>query len=884
MSSVAHKLVVLSIVCMVSISSPAQSLSQEVGPLDIGAPVATLRTVAESSDFAATSRHKDVVEFCQQLAKRSKVVELVELGKSFEGRSLPLLIIADPPLKTAAEAAKSKKLVVFAMGNIHAGEVCGKEALLMLARDLVAEGEQPLLQDLVILFAPIYNADGNERFAPDHRPGQVGPEQMGQRSNAQGLDLNRDHIKLESPEARALVRFLNEWDPALAIDCHTTNGSYHRYALTYDGPRHPATDSKLLEHLRDDFLPEVSRRLEQETKYKTFFYGNFAEDHTVWQSYPAEPRFSTHYLGLRNQLGILSEAYAYATYRDRVMATYGFVRHCLALAADRRGQIEELRAEAKKAATATNVEKPREIGIRFEPAPLAGRFSIPGFVEREENGRKRPTDEEKDYDVQYFGQSRPTLTVVRPFAYAVPASYLAAIENLHRHGIAMRVLREDIEVDAEIYRVDSIDRQAREFQGHKTIQLEVTGRSESHRLEASSIIVNTGQPLSPLIVTLLEPASQDGLTTWNFFDAGLAADQDFPVTRIMSSAPLLTATYAAPRADTASKKPITFEALNGRQRPNFSGRPASGFCWLDDGEHYAQRKAGKVYKVHAVTGRSELLYDPATISNAVKSELKIDARAAQRLTSGVRLNSSRSVGIVSHASDLYLVTIKDGSVERLTTTPESEELASLSPDGKQVAFIRGDDLFVVNLETKIERRLTSDAGPTLRNGKADWVYFEEIYGRSWQAYKWSPDSTRLVFQQFDDAGVDQFEIANDLPRQQRVESTRYPQPGRPNPRVRLAVVPAAGGPISWIDLGNYSPDNLLISHFGWTPDSQAVFFYVQDRAQRWLDFNQVDLASGTQQTLFRDTTEAWVDSPGDPHFLQDGFPSRLESVPDQDGR
>ena len=207
MSSVARILVVLGIVCLLSPSLAAQTVDQE--PVREQESVESLRTVAEGSEFSATARHADVIEFCQQLAARSKLVELAELGESFEGRSLPLLIIADPPIKTADEAARSKKLVVFAMGNIHAGEVCGKEALLMLARDLVSGDADPMLKDLVILFAPIYNADGNERFAPDHRPGQVGPDQMGQRSNAQGFDLNRDHIKLESPEARALVRFYN---------------------------------------------------------------------------------------------------------------------------------------------------------------------------------------------------------------------------------------------------------------------------------------------------------------------------------------------------------------------------------------------------------------------------------------------------------------------------------------------------------------------------------------------------------------------------------------------------------------------------------------------------------------------------------------------------
>src|SRR5713226_3193405 len=150
-----------------------------------------LLTVAEKSEYKATSLHADVVEFCERLAKQSPLIRIGELGTSSEGRKLPLLIIADPPVATPEEAAKSKKLVVFVIGNIHAGEVDGKEALLMLARDLATAKERPLLKDLVIVFAPIFNADGNEKMAKTNRPTQAGPEEgVGVRTNAQGLDLN----------------------------------------------------------------------------------------------------------------------------------------------------------------------------------------------------------------------------------------------------------------------------------------------------------------------------------------------------------------------------------------------------------------------------------------------------------------------------------------------------------------------------------------------------------------------------------------------------------------------------------------------------------------------------------------------------------------------
>ena len=180
-----------------------------------------LRTVAESSNFRATSRHAEVMAYCERLAKLSPLVRLGALGTSFEKRKLPLLILADPPIAAPEEAAASGKLVVFAMGNIHAGEVDGKEGLLMLARDLATAKERPLLKHLVIVIAPIFNADGNERFSKTNRPGQAGPaEGMGVRPNAQQLDLNRDFVKLESPEVRALVRFCNKWEPAILDVLH----------------------------------------------------------------------------------------------------------------------------------------------------------------------------------------------------------------------------------------------------------------------------------------------------------------------------------------------------------------------------------------------------------------------------------------------------------------------------------------------------------------------------------------------------------------------------------------------------------------------------------------------------------------------------------------
>jgi murein tripeptide amidase MpaA len=192
-----------------------------------GAQTDPLRTRAEASHYEETSSYADVERFVSTLAS-SPLVHLESFGKSEEGRDLPLLVISEPKVVTPEAARRLGRPLVFVQANIHAGEVEGKEAALMLARRLVDGDLAPLAKELVLLIAPIYNADGNERPDVRHRPAQNGPVGgVGTRENAKGLDLNRDYMKLDSREARALVELLNTWDPHVVVDLHTTNGSYH---------------------------------------------------------------------------------------------------------------------------------------------------------------------------------------------------------------------------------------------------------------------------------------------------------------------------------------------------------------------------------------------------------------------------------------------------------------------------------------------------------------------------------------------------------------------------------------------------------------------------------------------------------------------------------
>jgi dipeptidyl aminopeptidase/acylaminoacyl peptidase len=823
------------------------------------------RTIAERTDYSATSRHADVLTFCQELAKKSPVVRLGEMGTSGEGRKLPLVILADPPVSSAAEAKRSGKLIVYAQANIHAGEVDGKEALQMLARDVALDAAKPLLKDLVIVLCPDFNPDGNEKIDPQHRTHQSGPaEGVGVRTNAAGLDLNRDFVKLESPEVRALVKLLNQWDPAMVIDCHTTNGSFHRYTETYDGPRHPNADG-LVRFSRDQMLPEIGRRL-GEKGFPAFYYGNFAADHTRWETYEDWPRYGVQYFGLRGRLGILSESYVYASFKDRVLATREFVRLCFEYVAEHKTEVRKL-IDRKESDT--------KLALKTRPEPLEAEFQVQGYVETVKDGKRARTEETKDYPLHYYGRSEAEVAATRPFAYLFPPKYSKAVETLQRHGIAVEELREDIELDVTAFRVEKINREQRAYQGHRTVSPAIVARKETQNMPAGTILVRTGQKLGTLAALLLDPRAEDGLTTWNFFDDGLADGQDAPVVALPQSA-ALTAGPVRPLAEERTmNRRITVESvLGGGRRGNidFSGNPVAGLTWLDDGEHFLQIKENVLYKVEAKTGRATPFVDAAKLAKSLAALPTLDRETVDGLARNprYRMRPKRTGALFEHDNDLYFARFDGSAGVRLTRSPGRKEFATFSPDGRFVAFVRGGNLVVVDVQTQSERALTTDGGGLILNGRADWVYDEEIFLRRGQAYWWSPDSKSIAFLRFDDKPVNKFTLVNNIPRLTTADSYPYPKAGDPNPVVTLHVVSAAGGDPAVVDLKDYSPTDSIVCRVGWLPDSSRLYCYMQNRAQTWLDFCAAPAAGGAVTRLFRDSTAAWIDDPGPPHFLTDG--------------
>ncbi len=510
---------------------------------------ARLVTRAEATGYRETSSYADVLAFLDALDDLPNGADLhrTTFGETVEGRALPLVVWGAPDA-TAEAVRQTGKTRVLVFANIHAGEVAGKEAALELLRDLANGQHAPWADSLVVLIAPIYNADGNERLAYDNRPLQLGPVGgMGERTNAQGLDLNRDFTKLASPEARALVGLMRDFDPHVVVDLHTTNGTRMGYHLTYAPPLSPNTPAPIDRALRDDWLPAISDAILASDDMATYHYGNvpgaFGEEAGAprgWYSFSAQPRFSTNYAGLRGRLGLLSEAYSYAPFDERIQVSRRFTEEVLNQAWARASEVREIAAEADRQSVVGE-----RLAVRATWAPLPEPVEIllgeVDTVAHPVTGDPmlRRRDVRRPERMPALVRFEASESVTAPSAYVVydGANQDAVRALLDGHGI-----RYETEfvwgVDRQRFRVDSVRVAGRPSQNVR--MQEAFGTWEDVPAEtgdpprlASALVVPVDQPLGRLVVALLEPRSDDGVVAWGIVPlADVEAGDVLPIQRV----------------------------------------------------------------------------------------------------------------------------------------------------------------------------------------------------------------------------------------------------------------------------------------------------------------------------------------------------------------
>lgn len=552
-------------------------------------------TRPEATGYTETSRYDEVIAFMKAMAAAAPQIHLTTYGYTYEGRPMPLAVIGAPGA-SPKDVLATGKTRIFIQGNIHAGEVEGKEALLWLLRS-IAKGERADWEkQVVLLINPIYNADGNERVNVRNRGSQNGPiGGMGQRHNAQDLDLNRDNTKMETAEARSLARLLNQYDPHVAVDLHTTNGSDHGFFVTYETSINPNTSKGISALVQGELLPSVTKTIKAKHGWDFFYYGGVSrQGERAWRG-DAElykPRYTQTYFGIRNRIGILSETYSYASFEDRIKSNYWFVEEIVNFAVKNGEAIRKVTAAADAESI---IGQPQALRIRLVKHPEPVTVVLADVVDErnpyvpERPLRVRVTGSERTEIMPHYGLVETTETSVAPRAWVIssapapappagaPAAPPAAaappqgppggrggmgggggaqfggrgfgggnpttrmiatiVDRLEAHGIKYSKTTAETPFKGERFKIATSTTQEREYQGtHKLRTLTGAWEPAEQTLPVGSLVVPMDQPLARLAFILFDPQSDDGFMTWNLLDAVLAATpapEFYPVLRTM---------------------------------------------------------------------------------------------------------------------------------------------------------------------------------------------------------------------------------------------------------------------------------------------------------------------------------------------------------------
>jgi hypothetical protein len=541
-------------------------------------------TRPERTDYAETSRYDEVIAYMKQMAAVNPNIHLTTYGYTTEGRPLPLAVIGAPGA-SAEQVLATNKTRVYIQGNIHAGEVEGKEALLWLLRSIAKGERNAWLKTTVLLINPIYNADGNERVSVSNRGSQAGPVGgMGTRENAQGLDLNRDGTKMETAEARSMAGLLTRYQPHVAMDLHTTDGSSTSgFNMTYETSLNPNNSKAQTSLLRDVLLPEITKNVKAKHGSDWFYYGGVSGtgEQRAWRSDAelAKPRYTSTYYGVRNILGLLTETYSYASFKTRILETYWFLEESLGYVATHGETVRDVVAKANAesiigqqlAVRQQLVKAPALQRIVFAPT-----ISVRNPYVADRPYRLRPDGQDRaavtSEMLPFFGTAEPTETTLAPRVWVVPMTAAATatsaptpapggfgggrggaqgtptqrmmatmIDRLEAHGIRYRVTTAEQPFSGDRFKIATNTVETREYQGaHKGRTLTGAWEATEQTGPAGSLVIPMDQPLARLAFILMDPRSDDGFMWWNLLDAVLGqspAPAFYPVLRSMNAVP-----------------------------------------------------------------------------------------------------------------------------------------------------------------------------------------------------------------------------------------------------------------------------------------------------------------------------------------------------------
>ncbi len=478
-------------------------------------------TPFELSNGLESPTYVETMAWIEELTKNSGYLEIQSIGRTEQGRPIQMIIASVDRDFTAEELSTSKKPLILIQAGIHAGEIDGKDAGMMLLRDISQGDKLELLVHANLLFIPILNADGHERRSEYGRVNQRGPKQMGWRTNAVNLNLNRDYTKLETAGITAIANVINRYDPDLYIDIHVTDGADYQYDITYGYVASGGYSPQISNWLSTYFQPEVDQALKDQGHIPgPLLFAANGNDFTEGNvAFSFSPRFSHTYGDIKHIPSILIENHSLKPFEQRVLGTYVFLEQAIK-------SVSGHFAELQEAVKADKNQNPEEITVKFafRETP-ADSMEFLGIASRKEisaiTGREYVIWEGKEITQQVPSilMDRPVEKVSVPKAYYIPAEWSSVIKKIQAHGIEMEILTEPKELTLEFSTVGDFKMVTQPYEGLMRIQsFDLDKMERTITLQPGSAKINTNQALGELAVILMEPESVDSFFQWGYFN------------------------------------------------------------------------------------------------------------------------------------------------------------------------------------------------------------------------------------------------------------------------------------------------------------------------------------------------------------------------------
>ncbi len=485
-------------------------------------------TYYEKSGYAETPRYTETIEYCKKLADASPLISYQTFGISPQGRELPLLVVNKNGHFTSKEVRKGNQVVFYIQAGIHSGECDGKDAGLMLIRDLVIHKKYPgLLDNVTLLFNPIFSVDGHERFGAYNRANQNGPKEMGWRVTAQNLNLNRDYLKADAPEMQAMLRLYNEWLPEFFADCHVTDGADYQYAVTYKIELHGIQDAGIIDWTKTSYLPELQTRMKADG-FPIIEYVSFRKRHDPYSgmgTWATPPRLSDGYTAIHNRPGLLIETHMFKDYHTRVSGTYEILKHTIEILNQ---EAQTLRGKIFKADlyATSDLFRKNPFTLNYQSSSDSTMIDFLGYeyqkIKSDLTGGdwyRYDSDKPRTFRIPFFNHMKPDKQVELPEAYIIPAEWQSVIERLSWHGISFRRLKKAAELEISSYRFEDVSWQKQPYEGRQIAQFKTKKITEERVFPAGSVVIDMNQRTAKVIANILEPDARDSFVYWGFFNA-----------------------------------------------------------------------------------------------------------------------------------------------------------------------------------------------------------------------------------------------------------------------------------------------------------------------------------------------------------------------------